>query len=75
MPKREVEAMSEESVRLSQAGPYQIGVNGVIRIELVTNGHGPMGFYDVIYIYADESDPEKPWRAMPAHNTDFWEYE
>ncbi len=69
--------MAANDARLTKAGAYYIGLvtdDGPIeRIELRTDGHGLSGYYDVIYLYVEGRDRE--WRAMPAHLTDFWEYE
>ena len=69
--------MELKITNLTMAGPYRVGneIQGTgqscSRIEMRNNGYGPMGFYDVIYIYGYG---EKPLRAMPAHNTDIWEF-
>ncbi len=75
--------MAVNNTSLKKAGPWSIGdsiSHGVCitRIELRTDGHGLSGLYDMIYLYATGSGivvgEGSPWAAMPAHNTDFWEY-
>ena len=68
--------MAANDALLEKVGPWHVGQETpdgeeITRIELRTDGHGLSGLYDMIYIY---TDPERPWAAMPAHNTDFWEY-
>lgn len=64
-----------KGTRLRQADRWSIGVKTggitVCDIRLRCDGHGPMGYYDVIYIY---SSGDSPFAAMPAHNVEFWKY-
>lgn len=48
------------------------GVPEVCRIEMVTDGHGPMGYYDVIYIYLTGLNTH--FAALPAHMCNEWKF-
>ncbi len=69
--------METETWLLLRAGPYTVGqeIDGetIERIELRTDGHGPTGFYDVIYLYIEGREQERA--AMPAHQCDYWAYQ
>lgn len=63
---------NREGLELTAAGPYRVGKDGVSKILLCRDGAGPTGWYDMIYIYAENGDGW-PWKSLPAHLTDFWE--
>jgi hypothetical protein len=63
--------MADDELKLEKAGPWEVGENGVVRIVLRRDGAGPMGWYDMIYVYTERD--EFPWLSMPAHLTDFWQ--
>jgi hypothetical protein len=57
---------------------YEVGENGITDIVMLTDGNGPMGNYDVIYLYKRKIDAKnrpRPFAALPAHMAHLWEYE
>ncbi len=52
-------------------GWYRVGTNAS-RIILTNEGHGPMGMYDLIYVYKEGAT--SPFAALPAHQCGMWEY-
>jgi len=58
----------ELDVVIIQGTSLQVGVASVERIVLRLDGHGPTGFYDVIYVYTDDGIE----LVTPAFNCDSW---
>lgn len=52
----------------NNGGEYAVGMNAD-RIELVTDGDGPCGYYDMIYVHFQDETV-----AFPAHNLQSWSY-
>lgn len=69
--------MDDKTKLLNVAGPYRIGQelpdgSLIERIELVADGKGPMGWYDMVHFYVDEQ--EGPKFSIPAHDVGYREY-
>ena len=52
---------------------WRVGERQITDITMLENGNGPMGHYDMIYLYRNNA--EKPFAAMPAHQCSIWEFE
>lgn len=51
---------------------FRVGENFVTAITILKDGNGPMGQYDMIYLFRD--DEKVAFAAMPAHQCMFWEF-
>lgn len=66
-----VQQGTEDFETVHRAGQsYDSNNKEVTRIEMVRDGAGPMGWYDMIYVYVGKD--EKLFAALPAHMCNHW---